>query len=266
VEIDSIVVEDFEKRYRYFRLRIPRAEFKRGVNLIIGPNGSGKSTLLKSVAGFVRPNRGSIYAKAGDRRILTASILHRIGYVGEDVVLPNIRVRDILEAFFSDEAPEAARELGLTDYLHKRYLELSAGYRRRVQLAIALGKGADILLLDEPFANLDVLMIEPLKQTLENLKDKVVLVTSHNVFNLRISTLTLIDQGELIYHGEYRGGGLEVLVDVGEREVAVDIDGLNKLLEPHKIKVKRVVTLQEKIVSLMSRNRSPEKKPTEQHR
>jgi len=263
MEIDGIVVEDFEKRYKYFCLRIPRAEFKRGINLIVGPNGSGKSTLLKSVAGFIKPDRGSIYAKAGDRKIPTAFILYRIGYVGEDVVLPNIRVRDILAAFLGDEAPEVARELGLTDYLHKRYLELSAGYRRRVQLAIALGKGADVLLLDEPFANLDVFMVEPLKRILEDLRDKVILVTSHNVFDLRISTLTLIDQGRLIYHGEYGERALELVVDAEGKEVAMSIDELNKLLEPHKIKVKRVVTLQEKIISLMNRSKSPEKQSAE---
>ncbi len=250
MEVEQVVVEEFEKKYKHFVLNIPRLVFRRGINLVVGPNGSGKSTLLKSIAGFVKPSRGAIHAIIGGKKVPTWSILRWIGYVGEDVILPNMRVESILTEFLGHEkAHYIARELGLTRHLHKKYLELSAGYRRRVQLAIALGKDSSILLLDEPFANLDMFMVEPLKKILENLKDKIVIVTSHHVFNLKFSTLTLLDQGRLVYHGEHRGESMEVLVDILGEECILDLDLLNELTGP--IKVRKLITVQEKILELL---------------
>ena len=255
MEIEQVVVEGLEKRYKYFALKIPRLVFRKGVNLILGPNGSGKSTLLKSIAGFIRPNRGGVYAvtEKGER-IPTTSILRLMGYVGEDVVLPNMRVGDILTDFLgSEKARELSLGLGLEGYLHKKYLELSAGYRKRVQLAIALGKDAKIILLDEPFANLDILMIEPLERTLSQLRDRIVIVTSHQLHNLEPSTITVVDQGQLVYHGNVGKTPIEVVAEVSGEERRLSLEDLNKLIAP--IKIKKFITLQEKLLEMLRQNR-----------
>lgn len=260
MEITRIVVRGFEKRYRYFTLSIPELEFRRGINLVVGPNGSGKSTLLKSIAGFVKPSRGAIYATVNGKDVPTHLLLREIGYVGEDVVLPNIKVGSLLEDFLGRErAGQVADKLGLRKYLGKKYLELSAGYRKRVQLALALGKDASILLLDEPFANLDLLMIEPLKEILERLNDKIIIVTSHTVFDLKLSTLTLLDQGRLVYHGKSDNTkGNKVLVELVGEELVLDLDFFNELIRP--IRVKKLVTLQERVLKILHSQKAPETK------
>ncbi|MEL9939613.1 MAG: ATP-binding cassette domain-containing protein [Ignisphaera sp.] len=265
MEIEQVVVEGLEKRYKYFTLKIPRLVFRKGVNLILGPNGSGKSTLLKSIAGFIRPDRGEIYTvtEKGEK-ISTVSIVKLMGYVGEDVVLPNMRVGDILADFLGDEkAREMSLELGLEGYLHKKYLELSAGYRKRVQLAIALGKDAKIVLLDEPFANLDILMIEPLEKILTQLRDRIVIVTSHQLYNLEPSTVTIIDQGQLIYHGGVGKASVEVVIDVSGEERMLSLEDLNKLIKP--IRIKKFITLQEKLLEMIRKNvATPNANPSQQ--
>ncbi len=158
LEVEEILVENLSKKYRYFHLHIPRLVLPRGVNLVIGPNGSGKSTLLKILAGFTRPDQGRILLRTSSGTTIPAKNLYKyIGFAGEDIAFPNIRVRDLVAAFAetTEDYEKAVQLLGLEQHLDKKYYTLSSGYRRRVQLAIALLKKSGILLLDEPFANLD---------------------------------------------------------------------------------------------------------------
>lgn len=82
----------------------------------------------------------------------------------------------------------------------------------------------------------------------ENLEDKVTIVTSHHVFNPKLSTLTLLDQGRLVY-GEHRGESVEVLVDVLGEEYILDLDLLKELTGP--VKIRKFITIQEKILKIL---------------
>ncbi|MEB2793317.1 MAG: ABC transporter ATP-binding protein [Caldisphaeraceae archaeon] len=232
-----IVVENLIKKYKYFTLTIPRLCFTQGINLVIGSNGSGKSTLLKAIAGFIRPDRGKIVYEVDGKNLYAPLFLDRIGYIGEDIILPNIKVKDILESFIDKDRLEyAISSLQLREYLNKKYLDLSAGFRKRVQVAIALGKDSEILLLDEPFTNIDAMMIKPLKDALERLKNKIIILTSHLIFEINATTLTLLDQGRPVYHGSppYRDKHFIVEVGKGER-VRLNVDLLNELIQPLRV-------------------------------
>jgi heme exporter protein A len=133
-----------------------------GVTGLFGPNGSGKSTLLKVVAGFVRPTRGEV--RAGDVRVELGNEAWRrlVGYAGHDPGLyGRLTVRENLELFArlydapASRAAELLDELDVADRATSRVDALSAGLKRRVSIARALVHDPAVLLLDEPYANLD---------------------------------------------------------------------------------------------------------------
>lgn len=166
--------------------------------------------------------------------------MKHVGYVAEDVIPPNIKVRELLEAFApsSSTLEYLAGSLKLTEHLDKKYMELSAGLRKRVQIAIALLKDPRLILFDEPFSNLDVSIIPAVKKLLEELKSKaIVVVTSHIWVDMDVDTITILDQGRLLYHGDSSIVKQSILFDVeveGEK-TTVDLDSLNKIIHPVKI-------------------------------
>ncbi|MFJ6943054.1 ABC transporter ATP-binding protein [Streptomyces wuyuanensis] len=127
---------------------------------LVGPNGSGKSTLLTIAAGLLRPTEGTV-------RILgtgPADARERIAYVGQDKPLfPQLTIAETLrlgrELNPGRWDDTTARRVVDADDLDPatRVRSLSGGQRTRVALALALGKRADVLLLDEPTADLDPL-------------------------------------------------------------------------------------------------------------
>jgi ABC-2 type transport system ATP-binding protein len=124
---------------------------------LIGPNGSGKTTLLNMAAGLLQPTRGTveIHGSAPDRQ------LERVGYVAQDAPLwPRLRVADVLEIgacmnprFDRPFAEQRVRDLDVP--FKSRVGNLSGGQRAQVALTLVLAKRPDLLLLDEPLANLD---------------------------------------------------------------------------------------------------------------
>jgi manganese/iron transport system ATP-binding protein/manganese/zinc/iron transport system ATP- binding protein len=135
---------------------------------VIGPNGSGKSTLIKAILGFIRPDVGDVLINGQD--VLKAKGL--VAYVPQrgavDWDFP-ITVREVALMGRYQSVPwyrnpgkadrEAAMEalamVRMSDFADRQIGQLSGGQQQRVFLARALAQGADILLLDEPFAGVD---------------------------------------------------------------------------------------------------------------
>ncbi|MEM0458459.1 MAG: ABC transporter ATP-binding protein [Thermofilaceae archaeon] len=144
-------------------LRLKRGE----IAFVIGPNGAGKTTLLLTLAGLLKPDRGEVLL---DGRSLWEQIpgaRRRIGvlFQNPDDQLFNPTVRD--ELFFTlnqlglpegekqERVQKVAQELGVAHLLDRPTFALSAGEKKRVALASILVYEPEILLLDEPTANLD---------------------------------------------------------------------------------------------------------------
>ena len=133
---------------------------------ILGPSGCGKTTTLRLLAGFESPTEGSIQiggnVVADDRHFVPAE--HRnIGMVFQDYALfPHVNVADNVGFGLRGRNKDNERQVkqmlsmvGLSEYANRMPHELSGGQQQRVALARALAPNPDILLLDEPFSNLD---------------------------------------------------------------------------------------------------------------
>ena len=156
---------------------------------IIGPTGCGKTTLLHIIAGLETPTQGSVEF-VGDKR--TKSMVSMV--FQESALMPWRTVEENvpLGAEFRQEQPSVLKRLSqfflevvrLVDFSGARPAELSGGMKQKVAIARALANDPEVILMDEPFANLDaqtrLLMREELLRIWERDKKTVILVT-HNL-------------------------------------------------------------------------------------
>jgi ABC-2 type transport system ATP-binding protein len=128
---------------------------------LVGPNGAGKTTLIQLAIGLLRPTAGSVRTFGHDATRETLRILPRVGFVAQDRPLyRHLTVAETLELgrrlnerWDAPYALARVQRFGLP--LSRKVGTLSTGQRAHVATSLALGKRPDLLLLDEPVANLD---------------------------------------------------------------------------------------------------------------
>ncbi|ESR23365.1 ABC transporter ATP-binding protein [Lutibaculum baratangense] len=146
------------------------------LNVLLGPTRSGKTSLMRLMAGLDRPASGdilmdgkSVVGVPVQKRNVAMVYQQFINYptltVYENIASP-LRVAGRDKATIEAEVRKAAALLRLEPYLERTPLELSGGQQQRTALARALVKGADLVLLDEPLANLDYKLREELRAEL----------------------------------------------------------------------------------------------------
>lgn len=129
---------------------------------LFGQNGSGKSTLLRVLTGLLRPRRGSVEYKGVNVDASDEDWRRLVGYAGHDPGLyPRLTVIENLDLFGRMYGADLDRNhlllegLDVAEWKDTPVSDLSAGLRRRVSVARALAHDPQVLLLDEPYANLD---------------------------------------------------------------------------------------------------------------
>jgi iron(III) transport system ATP-binding protein len=181
---------------------------------VLGPSGCGKTTLLRLIAGFERPETGTVTVGgtlvAGDRTWVPPE-RRRIGMVFQDYALfPHLTVeRNVAFGVPRGAGGEIQRALELVGLQHKADRhphELSGGERQRVALARALAPGPDVVLLDEPFSSLDATLRADLRREVELiLRDAgatAILVTHDQEEALTLSDrLALMRDGRIVQVG-----------------------------------------------------------------
>ena len=157
---------------------------------ILGESGSGKSTLLKVISGILPAARGEIFV---DDEKVTKISKHFAYMPQDDLLLPwwNIMQNVCLAAKISGDLPTAEKratelleEFGLAEYKNSYPKELSGGMRQRIAFLRTALSSADIWMLDEPFAALDVITRGELQDWLLDLRKKIsntVLLVTHDI-------------------------------------------------------------------------------------
>lgn len=160
---------------------------------LVGPNGSGKSTLIETLIGLLPRSSGQIFIDQTELSNLDSKgISQFISYVPQKFqVFENSKVSTVLNlAEISYE--DVYEHLGITELIEMRIQELSAGQSQRINVAMGIGRKAEIYLLDEPFVGLDSKYQEQLEKLLIDRKrtGSGILITSHQpVINDKIIDL-----------------------------------------------------------------------------
>jgi tungstate transport system ATP-binding protein len=158
---------------------------------IIGPNGAGKSTLLNIVAGLNLPSSGCVMYGGEEKcdfpgRDLTMVFQspYLIRTTAEKNIAYPLKLRGWPEERIQERVLQLAAELGLSDHLKQKAWTLSAGESQKVALARALSFHPQLLLLDEPTANIDPATTEELERMLLKINREegtTVLMITHNL-------------------------------------------------------------------------------------
>jgi len=183
-----IVLSELTKLFgRFAALRSVSAAFEAArLYLIIGDNGAGKSTLLRAIAGLMRPSRGTVTVHGSGNARVVAS---QIGYMAHAPLLydemdgiENLQYFARLYGIKGDaRCAEVMRAVGLDPALKRRVGQYSQGMRQRLSLARAILNDPEIVLLDEPFSNVDVVSAREMVRLLGEMRDagKTIFVVTH---------------------------------------------------------------------------------------
>ncbi len=183
---------------------------------LLGPSGCGKTTLLRVIAGFVSPDEGRVLI-AGEDRTATPPWRRRIGFVFQSYALwPHMTVYENVAYGLGLQGikhPDVSRKVegilgtvGLEGMGGRPPGELSGGQQQRVALARALVLEPDVLLLDEPLANLDARLRAEMRRELRSLQQRVgittVFVTHDQDEALELSDVVVVmDAGRVAQSG-----------------------------------------------------------------
>ncbi len=180
---------------------------------LLGPNGAGKTTCFYMITGLIRVDQGQILLDGQD--VTTLPMYQRarlgVGYLPQEPsIFRGLTVEQNVMAIveLSERNRSKRREIvdGLLAELHVDHLKdapaaaLSGGERRRVEIARALATRPSFMLLDEPFAGIDPLAINDIRDLILFLKSKGlgILITDHNVRE----TLQIVDRASIMFDGE----------------------------------------------------------------
>lgn len=185
---------------------------------LLGPNGAGKTTFFHITLGFLRCDAGTILFEGTNITDLPTFQRARLGmgYLAQEPsIFRSLTVEEnilcILETTSLSKKERLAQleaslaEFHLTAIAKKKALLLSGGEKRRLEIARVLCTHPKLLLLDEPFANIDPKTIFDLKTIIRHLKAKniSILITDHNAKEL----FTLVDKSFLIANGSILASG-----------------------------------------------------------
>lgn len=185
---------------------------EKSVTAFLGPNGAGKTTSMKLIMGFLKPSRGTVLVW-GEEPWRSEGIRARIGYLPEKPVYPmDIAVEDFLNHLAKlkkvsrTDVNRVVKLVGLENLVDRKIGTLSRGYIQRVGIAQSLLGDPELLILDEPTANLDPSarreIIELLKILHRELKVSMI-ISSHIIPELQelANYAVIINSGFVLEYG-----------------------------------------------------------------
>lgn len=237
---------------------------------IVGNNGVGKTTLLKVLTGLYKPNSGEIIF---DGINLNTNYEKAISKVGSLIETPDLYKHltgkqnlDIFKRMFKGVDEETIKNIvsliHIEDALGSKFKTYSLGMKERLGIAQTLINDPKIIILDEPTNGLDPRGIIELRNILESLKDKVVLISSHMLSEIEVlcNKIIFINNGKIINIKEINSKKKRILFEVDDYSKAKlllkdyeigeeltlyaedeTISNVNKILVNNNIKVYRII-------------------------
>ena len=231
-------------------LTVGSLEIPRGVTAVVGPNGSGKSTLLHAIAGLLPVGKGSVTVagRSPERMRHDIAYVLQAQHASEHLLVTADEVVGLARAATlgpfrpmgrSDRAAvsRATDRLEVTDLGRRHLAEMSGGQRQRVFVAQGLAQEADVLLLDEPMAGLDMVSAQRIRAVIDEEAGagRFVLVATHDLDDARRADFVVLLKGHVVAAGTpgealrpecLRAAYGARVLDLGGHTVAVD-DGVH---------------------------------------
>ncbi len=175
------------------------------IYVVLGPNGAGKTTLFRTISGILEPYSGQLLFD-GENLAQSKEARKKINYLSHYNALPEEmtvwHALDFYAKLEGGKADDAISLLGLEALKDMKVSDLSQGQKKRVSIAKVFLKERSLYLLDEPTSNLDPAVSKEIRDILLKLaKDKIVLYSSHNLYEARDvgTNLILIQDGTIRY-------------------------------------------------------------------
>jgi lipopolysaccharide export system ATP-binding protein len=186
---------------------------------LLGPNGAGKTTTFYMITGLVKPDKGKVYLDGQDISPLPVYLRARLGinYLPQETsVFRKLTVGQNIMAILETVEPDKTRrtdrlqrllaELDIAGLADQRADSLSGGQKRRLEITRALVTEPDFILLDEPFAGLDPIVVLEIQKIISKLREQGIgiVITDHNTRETLgvCDTIYLLDNGRILEHGD----------------------------------------------------------------
>ncbi len=190
------------------------------ITVLCGKNGAGKSRLLRTIKGLQKQKSGKIYLSGKDLSDKKSERLKSIALVFQDADLQIVGETVFRDCAFGPENLGLSKKetearctavlslMGLYEKREQRASTLSGGEKRRLAIAGVLAMEPDVIMLDEPFANLDYPSVITVMKAIVNLKEKghTILVVTHEAekFLALSDNCLIMNRGRLVYDGPSR--------------------------------------------------------------
>jgi|JI61114C2RNA_FD_contig_91_589250_length_2476_multi_3_in_0_out_0_2 ABC-2 type transport system ATP-binding protein len=176
---------------------------------LMGPNGAGKTTLIRSILGYYHPNSGGVLINGLDPIKQRVDVLEHISFVPQlppPIKLSLNELMQYIEASSNvdkDLIMHYANEmkLDIKENLNKSFFKLSGGMKQKMLIAISLAKKSNIIIYDEPTANLDPKARDDFYRLLkQNEDDKILLFVTHRLDEVKdiVNRQVYMDLGKII--------------------------------------------------------------------
>ena len=185
-------------------------EFKKNEYIaLMGPNGAGKTTLIRSILGYYHPNSGEVLINGLNPIKDRVKVLEHISFVPQLPPPIKLSINELMQ--YIQASSNVNKELimhyanemklDITANLNKSFFKLSGGMKQKMLIAISLAKKSNIIIYDEPTANLDPKARDDFYRLLEqNEDDKVLLFVTHRLDEIKdiVNRQVYMDLGKII--------------------------------------------------------------------
>ena len=185
-------------------------EFKQNESIaLMGANGAGKTTLVRSIMGYYHPNEGKVLVNGRNPIKNRLDVLNHISFVPQlpppirlsiaelmEYIAVSAKVDKELIKYYANEM-----KLDITSNMNKSFFKLSGGMKQKLLIAISLAKKSDIIIYDEPTANLDPKARDDFYRLLkQNEEDKVLLFVTHRLEEVKdlVNRQIYMDLGKIV--------------------------------------------------------------------